>query len=68
MSKYRYIIRLYNFVNILFEIRYIIVDDVGYYVGGLIVDFVWLGGGVVLIVFGKLFFFIVFGLFKIKFK
>lgn len=64
MNKYRYIIRLYNFVNILFEIRYIIVDDVGYYVGGLIVDFVWLGGGVVLIVFGKLFFLLFLGYLK----
>lgn len=34
----------------------IIFDDVGYYKGGVIEEVVWLGGGVVFIVFGKLFF------------
>lgn len=56
-NKFRYITRPYNSVNISFEIRYTTVDDAGYYAGGPTADSAWSGGGVVLIVSGKLFLF-----------
>lgn len=67
-NKYRYITRPYNSVNISFEIIHTTVDDAGYYAGGPTADSAWSGGGVVLIVSGQLFFFIVLGSPKTKFK
>lgn len=54
MIKYVYIFRLFDFINIVFEIRDIMLEDVGYYNGGMFVDVVWVGGGVLLIVLGNL--------------
>nr|XP_034315742.1 uncharacterized protein LOC117685460 [Crassostrea gigas] len=67
-NKYRYITRPYSSVNISFEIRHTTVDDAGYYAGGPTADSEWSGGGVLLIVSGKLFILIVLGSPKTKFK
>uniref|UniRef100_A0A8W8LT85 Ig-like domain-containing protein n=1 Tax=Magallana gigas TaxID=29159 RepID=A0A8W8LT85_MAGGI len=37
----------------MFEIRYITLDDAGYYNGGMTAEAAWSGGGVVLIVYNK---------------
>lgn len=59
-NKYRYITRPCNSVNISFEIIHTTVDDAGYYAGGPTADSAWSGGGVVLLVSGKFFFFSLF--------
>ena len=53
-TKYEYHSRPYNSKNISFEIKDITRDDAGYYNGGVSPEALWLGGGVVLIVHGKL--------------
>lgn len=51
-SKYVYLSKPHNSVNISFEIRNITLDDAGYYNSGLSTDDAESGGGVVLIVYG----------------
>lgn len=53
-KKYAYLTRPFNSTNIMFEIRDITLGDAGYYNGGISSDAAWSGGGVVLIVKGKL--------------
>lgn len=51
--KYKYFMRFYNLINVMFEIKNVILDDVGYYSGGEMLDKVRLCGGVVFIVNGE---------------
>lgn len=53
-AKYTYITRPFDSLNIMFEITEITLDDAGYYKGGVTEEAAWSGGGVVLIVSGKL--------------
>uniref|UniRef100_A0A8W8MZ96 Ig-like domain-containing protein n=1 Tax=Magallana gigas TaxID=29159 RepID=A0A8W8MZ96_MAGGI len=52
-TKYTYLTRPYNSINIMFAIRDITLDDAGYYRGGSWAGAAWSGGGVVLIVSDK---------------
>lgn len=53
VTKYIYLTRPFNSTNIMFEIRDITLDDAGHN-GGISSEAAWSGGGVVLIVKGKL--------------
>lgn len=53
-TKYTYFTRPIESTNIVFEIRNIILEDAGYYNAGTSSDAAWSGGGVVLIVRGKM--------------
>lgn len=53
-AKFIYLSQPINSVNIMFTIRGITLDDAGYYNGGVTADSAWSGGGVVLIVTGRL--------------
>lgn len=54
-SKYAYTSIPFNSTNIVFDIKDITLEDAGYYNGGMSADAAWSGGGVVLIVSGKIF-------------
>lgn len=49
-TKYTYLTIPFYSTAIMFEIRYITLDDAGYYNGGMTAEAAWSGGGVVLIV------------------
>lgn len=57
LIKYIYFMRLFNFIDIKFEVRDIILEDVGYYNDGVMVEVVYGEGGVVFIVLSKLYVF-----------
>ena len=51
--KYDYLSQPLNSTNITFMIRYITLDDAGYYAGGTKAEDAWSGDGMVLIVLGE---------------
>lgn len=53
-TKYTYLTRPFASTNIMFAIRDITLDDAGYYNGGTSSEASWSGGGVLLVVNGKL--------------
>lgn len=53
LDKYKYFIKFYNLINIMLEVKNVILGDVGYFNGGVDEKVVMLGGGVVFIVYGE---------------
>lgn len=53
-AKHTYLSKPYNSTNIMFTIRDLTIDDAGYYNGGTSAEVALSGGGVVLIVTGRL--------------